>query len=116
MSDDPYAVLGVDRSTDLAQIRRVYLAELRANHPDLRPGDEAAEQRTRDLNRAWEHLRRRDGVTVGAAAAARTVPRPPQPAYSDDQRDFRTAFTAATLRIALVVLALGLVLLVALGR
>lgn len=117
MPDDPYRVLGVERGTDIAQIRRAYLAQLRANHPDLRPGDEAAEQRTRELNRAWEQVRTRTPLPTDphvAAAAPRS--RPDGAAYSRQQHEFRVAFTAATLRIALVVLAFGLVLLVALGR
>jgi curved DNA-binding protein CbpA len=111
MADDPYRVLGVEQGTDLAQIRRAYLARLRANHPDVRPGDEDAEERTRELNHAWEQVRARHGRAPSSARGA------PQPrtrsdtvAYSRHQRDFRSAFTTATLRVALIVLALGLVL------
>jgi hypothetical protein len=112
MADDPYTVLGVDPSSDIAQIRRAYLAELRRNHPDLRPGDAAAEQRTRELNRAWAHVRsRRANVTSGGGRA--NPPRDRRPAYSNDRRTFRVAFTSATLRVALVVLAVGLLLLAA---
>lgn len=113
MPDDPYQVLGVDPRSDLAQIRRAYLAQLREHHPDLRPGDAAAEHRTRELNRAWEQVRRRG---TGPPMPPAPRPRARRPAYSGDQRSFRTAFTAATLRIALAMLALGLVLLVALAR
>lgn len=112
MADDPYAVLGVDPSTDIAQIRRAYLAQLRRHHPDVRPGDQAAEQRTRELNRAWDQVRRRRANA--AAVAARPAPsRDTQPAYSSDRRTFRLAFTSATLRVAFAVLAVGLVLLAA---
>lgn len=111
MTDDPYDVLGVEWGTELAQIRRAYLARLRANHPDVRPGDVDAEARTRDLNHAWEQVRARQGrgqAPTGPTRPPRT--RPAAPAYSRRQRDFRSAFTAATLRIALLVLACGLVL------
>jgi hypothetical protein len=116
MPDDPYQVLGVDPGSDLAQIRRAYLAQLREHHPDLRPGDAAAEDRTRELNRAWEQVRRRGAGPPAPPTPSAARERTRQPAYSGDQRSFRTAFTAATLRIALAMLALGLVLLVALAR
>lgn len=113
MADDPYTVLGVDPGADLTEVRRAYLARLRASHPDLRPGDAAAEERTRELNRAWEQVRARR--TAAARGAATTHPRPamhrpPRRAYSEHRSDFRTAFTTATLRIAFAVLALGLLL------
>lgn len=118
MPDDPYAVLGVDRTADLAHIRKAYLEQLRRTHPDLHPDDQTAEQRTRDLNHAWEQIRRRRGTrapsTSGttAARAAQQRRRAPKPqTYSTDQHEFRVAFTSATLRIALGVFALGLVLL-----
>lgn len=117
--NDPYTVLGVDPGADLTEIRRTYLARLRASHPDLRPGDAAAEERTRDLNRAWEQVRARRAATVRSAAVQhlRTPPpthrphRPHRRAYSAHRRDIRTAFTAATLRVALAIVALGLLLL-----
>lgn len=116
MADDPYQVLGVDQGADLAQIRRAYLALLRASHPDIRPGDVEAEARTRELNHAWEQVRNRHGRgRPGGARAAPSRTRSSTAAYSQDRVDFRSAFTAATLRIALLVLALGLVL-VAIAR
>ncbi|CAN5904792.1 hypothetical protein BH23ACT10_BH23ACT10_21710 [soil metagenome] len=115
MADDPYRVLGVDRDAEPATIRRAYLAQLRANHPDLRPGDSAAEERTRQLNRAWELIRRRTPRVPGPVSAPGTTSSRParrvDAAYSHRQRDYRTAFTTATLRVALAVVALGLVLL-----
>lgn len=114
MADDPYAVLGVDPGSDMAQLRRAYLAALRRNHPDLRPGDDAAAQRTRELNHAWEQIRRRANRPQ-PAHRPRTPPRA-QPAYSSDQRDFRVAFTSASLRVALAMLAFGFLVLAALIR
>lgn len=115
MAEDPYRVLGVDRDADSAELRQAYLAQLRENHPDLRPGDAAAEERTRQLNQAWERIGRREPDPGASIRLDPARPRPAPPAYSHHQRDFRTAFTTATLRIALVVLALGLVL-ITLGR
>jgi curved DNA-binding protein CbpA len=119
MADDPYEVLGVAPDADLAHIRRAYLARLRVSHPDVRPGDAEAEQRTRELNHAWEQVRngRRNGAAGnGVAGAAPPRRRPPTTAYSHARRDFRAAFTTATLRVALLMLAVGLLLLIVLTR
>ena len=119
MADDPYQVLGVAPDADLAQIRRAYLAHLRVNHPDVRPGDADAEQRTRELNHAWEQVRRRrrNGASgYGTAGTPPTRGRPSTAAYSRARRDFRAAFTTATLRVALLMLAFGLLLLIVLTR
>jgi hypothetical protein len=111
MADDPYEVLGVEPGTDIAQIRRAYLNALRRSHPDLFPGDAAAEQRTRELNRAWAEVSGRHGRAPQATGRRPAPPRTPQPAYSDDRSAFRVAFTTATLRVVLAIVAVGLVLL-----
>jgi curved DNA-binding protein CbpA len=118
MADDPYQVLGVAPDADLAHIRRAYLARLRVNHPDVRPGDAEAEQRTRELNHAWEQVRnrRRAGAEGDRSTATRPRQRPATKAYSHTRRDFRAAFTTATLRVALLVLAFGLLVLLILSR
>ena len=114
MADDPYAVLGVDPGADLAELRRAYLRQLRLHHPDVRPGDAAAEQRTRELNRAWDQVKRRTHRPRPAPSTAR--PRPPAHGYSHERHAFRVAFTSATLRVALALLALGLLILAAVVR
>lgn len=118
MARDPYQVLGVDRSDDLSHIRRAYLAAMRVNHPDVRPGDPRAEQRTRELNHAWEEVRAsHQDVGRPSMTPPSTRPRSPSAAYSSDRRAFRTAFTTATLRVALLLVVCGLLLLLlALGR
>jgi hypothetical protein len=110
MADDPYDVLGVEPGTDIAQIRRAYLAQLRRSHPDLFPDDAAAEERTRELNRAWAEVTARPRHPTPAAERVRPS-RQAHQAYSSDQRAFRAAFTTATLRVVLMVLAVGLALL-----
>jgi curved DNA-binding protein CbpA len=110
MANDPYDVLGVEPGADIAQLRRAYLAQLRRSHPDLFPGDTEAEQRTRDLNRAWAEVSGRHGRRARAPARP-SMPRRAHPAYSNDRRAIRAAFTTATLRVVLAVFALGLVLL-----
>ena len=55
-----YEVLGVSPDASLGEIRRAYLREARTAHPDFHNGSEIdrvrAEERMRDLNRAWAVL------------------------------------------------------------
>src|SRR5262252_6979140 len=66
-SEDPYRVLGVDRSWSLADIESQYREQIRESHPD-RHADEgpeemaAAERRTRELTAAMSEVRERHGT------------------------------------------------------
>ena len=42
---DPYAALGVARTATADEIKKAYRKIARENHPDLKPGDAAAEDR-----------------------------------------------------------------------
>jgi DnaJ-class molecular chaperone len=53
---DLYEILGVSRDADRDAIRRAYRKLARQNHPDLNPGDKAAEERFKDISKAWEVL------------------------------------------------------------
>ena len=46
---DPYEVLGVTRDATQDQIRAAYRKLAKANHPDLHPGDAAAEARFKEI-------------------------------------------------------------------
>jgi DnaJ-class molecular chaperone len=46
---DPYQVLGVKRDADAGEIRKAYRRLAKKNHPDLHPGDVAAEARFKDI-------------------------------------------------------------------
>src|SRR5262249_52967847 len=53
---DLYEILGVARDADTESIRKAYRKLARKNHPDLNPGDKAAEERFKEISRAWEVL------------------------------------------------------------
>ena len=53
---DLYETLGVSRDADRDAIRKAYRKLARQNHPDLNPGDEAAEERFKAISKAWEVL------------------------------------------------------------
>lgn len=49
---DPYQILGVAREAAQDEIRKAYLRLAKKNHPDLHPGDKAAEARFKDISAA----------------------------------------------------------------
>ncbi|MBP0444659.1 J domain-containing protein [Roseomonas sp. SSH11] len=55
-SDDPYQTLGVSRTADAEEIRKAFRRIAKANHPDLNPGDAAAEARFKAANAAHDLL------------------------------------------------------------
>lgn len=129
MPPDHYAALGVAPDADTATIRVAYLDVMRAHHPDRRPGDTDAIARVLQANAAWEVLRdagrreRYDRQLRPWSARGRVEPAgdgvvrlvaPPPRAYSADQERYRRQFSGALLRVALVLFAVGTVLLLAL--
>jgi len=53
---DYYRDLGVDRDASQAEIKRAYRKLARQHHPDVKPGDTAAERRFKEINEANEVL------------------------------------------------------------
>ncbi len=53
---DYYAVLGVQKNATDADLKKAYRKLAKESHPDLHPGDKAAEARFKELNEAYEVL------------------------------------------------------------
>ena len=121
MRSDHYQALGVHPLASHAEVRAAYLRLMRAHHPDRRPGDARSAALARRANAAWEVLgdaaRRASYDRLRSAGHRPEVrvlrDRAQTRAYSPDHVDFRRAFHYASLRVALVVFALGCVLLFA---
>lgn len=90
---DHYEALGVSPDSSIDEIRRAYLAAARVSHPDFHDQDDAAriaaEDRMRELNRAWECLSdptRRARYDMGLRSAGRPGASESRSAGSDDAR------------------------------
>ena len=53
---DYYDILGVNRDADEKEIKRAFRRLAREVHPDVNPGDAAAEERFKEINEAYEVL------------------------------------------------------------
>jgi molecular chaperone DnaJ len=53
---DYYAILGVDRKAKPEEIRKAYRHLARKYHPDLNPGNKAAEEKFKEISEAYEIL------------------------------------------------------------
>lgn len=74
---DFYKTLGVSPDADDAEIKKAYRKLARANHPDQHPGDDAAEQRFKEIGEAYQVLsdaedrKQYDAIRQMAAGGAR---------------------------------------------
>ena len=53
---DFYKILGVTKGVSDADLKKAYRTLAKANHPDLHPGDQAAESRFKDISEAYDVL------------------------------------------------------------
>jgi DnaJ-class molecular chaperone len=89
MAADYYKTLGVSKEADADEIRKAYRRLARKHHPDLNPGDKAAEDKFKEVAGAYDLLsdsekrKRFDNGEIDATGAER----PQQPFY----RDFATS-------------------------
>lgn len=80
-TDDPYAVLGVKRDASAEEIKRAFKKLARKLHPDLNPGDRAAEERFKSVAAAHDLLgdpekrARFDRGEIDASGQERAQPR-----------------------------------------
>lgn len=71
MIRDPYAVLGLERGADAAAVKLAYRRLAKACHPDVAPGDPAAEARFHEIRRAYDLLQRRHALVVAPRSRSR---------------------------------------------
>jgi DnaJ-class molecular chaperone len=56
LADEPYALLGVARGSDFADVRKAYRKLAKQLHPDANPGNKAAEERFKKVSAAFGFL------------------------------------------------------------
>src|SRR5215470_6532194 len=54
MADDPYSVLGVSKNASAEDITKAYRKLAKKLHPDLNPGDKAAEEKFKKVTAAYD--------------------------------------------------------------
>ena len=85
MSADPYEVLGVAKDASAEDVRKAYRALAKKLHPDLNPGNEATEEKFKEVSAAYdligdpEKRARYDKGEIDASGAER----PPRGFYRD---------------------------------
>ena len=71
MADDLYSVLGVARTAKAEDITKAYRKLAKKLHPDLNPGDKAAEDKFKQVTAAYDILG--DGESAAALTLARST-------------------------------------------
>jgi DnaJ-class molecular chaperone len=56
LSEDPYKVLGLSRQASQDDIQKAYRKLAKKHHPDLNPGDRAAEEKFKQVSQAYDLL------------------------------------------------------------
>ena len=85
MIEDPYELLGVSRDASVEDVKRAYRKAVRVYHPDVNPGNAAAEERFKEIQQAYGILsdprkRREHARTTSAGRTAGTFGETDRPA------------------------------------
>lgn len=54
---DPYKVLGVRVGDDLSTVKKAFRKLAMTYHPDRNPGNPDAEEKFKEIQKAWEYLK-----------------------------------------------------------
>ncbi|NLW70336.1 MAG: DnaJ domain-containing protein [Eubacteriaceae bacterium] len=54
---DPYTILGVTPDAEASEIKEAYSKLAKKYHPDLNPGNKAAEQKMKEINAAYDSIK-----------------------------------------------------------
>jgi DnaJ-class molecular chaperone len=80
VANNPYEVLGVSSSASAADIQKAYRKLAKKLHPDLNPGDKAAEEKFKEVAGAYDLLgdaekrKRFDGMKAIPATPTSWIP------------------------------------------
>ena len=86
---DLYEVLELRRGASAAEIKKAYKRLARKLHPDLNPGDKAAEERFKEINEAHTVLSNPEKKKQYDAYGTAGPPPPPGPGVHFDRLRFR---------------------------
>ena len=81
--NDPYQVLGVSREASDEEIKSAYRKLAQKYHPDLHPGDEAAAQRMKEINAAYDQIKNPEAWRNAAGARQAQQQTQQQTAYRE---------------------------------
>ncbi len=67
---DPYEVLGIQRGASDDEVKKAYRAQCKKWHPDLNPGNPAAEEKFKEVQAAYDAITKGDTSPMGGGQSA----------------------------------------------